>query len=183
MSSRENIISAARELFTTKGYDATSPRDIMDMAHTGQGSFYHHFRSKSQLAKEVLNAVCDDLLGIGRQQLRQDCEPLARIESYLHAEREALRGCRLGRFAYDPALEEAHLREPTTRYFKEVESLLVDAFQSAESSNGKIGVRKPEDLAATSLAVVQGGYVLARIHNDPRYLRRAVDGLWSLLSE
>ncbi len=175
MTTRENIVAAARELFTTNGYAATSPRDIMDQAKAGQGSFYHHFRSKSQLAAEVLSTVCDDLLGVGRKQLQADAAPDARVDAYLRAERDALRGCRLGRFAYDAGLEEAGLREPTTRYFREMEFLLTDAFRD-------YGPRAA-NLAATALAVIQGGYVLSRVHADPAYLRRAVDGFCALLAD
>ena len=177
MTARANILNAARELFATNGYAATSPRDIMDRAKAGQGSFYHHFRSKSQLAAEVLTAVCSDLLGIGGEQLRDGRQPNERIENYLRADRDALRGCRLGRLAYDAGLEEDGLREPTALYFREMEALLTDAFREGGSADPP-----PENLAATALAVVQGGYVLSRIHRDPSLLRRAVEGLCALLT-
>ena len=179
MSSRQSILIAARELFITRGYEATSPRDIMDLAKAGQGSFYHHFRTKAQLGREVLNAVSEDLLGVGRGQLVREGSPTDRLRGYLYAERDALRGCRLGRFAYDVGLDEANLREPTSRYFKEMERLLIGVF--TEIARGS-AVHDAACLSASTLAIVQGGYVLARIHGDPAYLTRAVDGLWSLVN-
>ncbi|MBI4893173.1 MAG: TetR/AcrR family transcriptional regulator [Acidobacteria bacterium] len=177
MSTRENILAAARELFTSRGYEATSPRDIMDRAQVGQGSLYHHFRSKRQLGAEVLQSVCDDLLGVGREQLQAHTSPQERLDGYLHADRDALAGCRLGRFAYDAALNEQELREPSRRYFLEMESLLMAVFTEMEQRAGK-----PEDLTACALAVIQGGYVLSRIHADAAYLRRAVEGFSALVS-
>ena len=56
-----------------------------------------------------------------------------------------------------------------------MEFLLIDAFRDSGLP--------AENLAATALAVVQGGYVLARVHADPAYLRRAVDGLCALLAD
>lgn len=152
----------------------------MNLAKAGQGSFYHHFRSKRQLAAEVLSAVSVDLLGIGREQLQKDAPPLERLKRYLRAERDAVKGCRLGRLAYDAGLNEPELREPTRRYFLEIESLLVELFSSRSCSQSSPG--KPEDLAACTLAVIQGGYVLSRIHNQAAYMRRAVEGLWALLA-
>ena len=178
MNGREKLIEAARELFATKGYDATSPREIMERAKAGQGSFYHHFRSKEGLAHEVLGVVADEMLGVGRRQFDPAREPEDRVDAYLLADRDALRGCRLGRFAYDAGLDEAGLRERTAAYFREIEALLIAAFREGRPRRGA----RPDDLAATTLAVVQGGYVLSRIHDDPAYLRRAVDGLLTLLA-
>jgi AcrR family transcriptional regulator len=174
---KQKILAAARHLFTTQGYDATSPRDVMDLAQAGQGSFYHHFRSKQALAAEALGAISEDLLGIGQEQLAQPGPALHRLSAYLHAERDALRGCLLGRFAYDPGLALEELRNPTARYFAVMEQLLIALFGDWETDLPA----SPAELAATSLAVIQGGYVLSRVHNDPAYLHRAVSGLWALI--
>ena len=48
------LLSAAQELFFSKGYAATSVNDILDTQHISKGSFYHHFESKL----EVLTALC-----------------------------------------------------------------------------------------------------------------------------
>ncbi len=48
------LLKAAKELFFTRGYAATSVNDILDTQHISKGSFYHHFESKL----EVLTALC-----------------------------------------------------------------------------------------------------------------------------
>ncbi|CAJ0557308.1 unnamed protein product, partial [Mesorhabditis spiculigera] len=40
-----------------RGYAATSPRDVMTRAGAGQGSMYHHFSGKHELAVQALSAV------------------------------------------------------------------------------------------------------------------------------
>lgn len=53
---REEILTAAGDLFAQKGYLNTSIQDILDALDTSKGSFYHHFPAKfdllAALAKE-----------------------------------------------------------------------------------------------------------------------------------
>ena len=60
MSSREQLTEAMAELLWERGYAATSPRDVMSRAGVGQGSMYHHFSGKHELAVEALSAVGRD---------------------------------------------------------------------------------------------------------------------------
>lgn len=46
---KEQLISAAWELFLEKGYDATTVNEIIERSQTSRGSFYHHFRGKEDL--------------------------------------------------------------------------------------------------------------------------------------
>lgn len=180
ISSRERIVKSARALFAAKGFGQTSPREVMDAARVGQGSFYHYFRSKRELGKEVLESIAADLLGVGKSQLETEASSKDRLKAYLYAHRDAKAGCRLGRMAYDEGLGDADLREPVTQYFREMETLLTEIFKAATTPNRKRTTPDPADLAACTLAVVQGGYVLARVHDDPAYLKQAIDGFWSL---
>lgn len=50
---RLEILNAAEKLFCTKGYEATSVQDILDVLHASKGGFYHHFASKEELLKTL----------------------------------------------------------------------------------------------------------------------------------
>ncbi|MEM8858829.1 MAG: TetR/AcrR family transcriptional regulator [Chloroflexota bacterium] len=58
---RAKIISAARRLFYTKGYDNTTVRDILDEAEVTNGAFFHHFESKQALMEAVIDVIADEL--------------------------------------------------------------------------------------------------------------------------
>jgi AcrR family transcriptional regulator len=47
--SRQSLLDAARELFSTQGYTATSISDIVSRAGTSVGLPYYHFGSKKQI--------------------------------------------------------------------------------------------------------------------------------------
>ena len=48
-ATRQEILSAAAELFRTKGYDTTSVDDIVLAANLAKGTFYYHFQKKDDL--------------------------------------------------------------------------------------------------------------------------------------
>lgn len=51
---REEILDAAAELFTTRGYAATSTRSIAEAVGIRQASMYYHFARKEDLLHELL---------------------------------------------------------------------------------------------------------------------------------
>lgn len=53
---RRRLIDTARELFATKGYDATSVDDLLAGAGVSKGALYHHFRDKQALFEAVFRA-------------------------------------------------------------------------------------------------------------------------------
>ncbi|MGO1715623.1 MAG: TetR/AcrR family transcriptional regulator, partial [Ancrocorticia populi] len=61
-TSRERLVNAMALLLWEKGYAATSPRDVMAAAEVGQGSFYHHFSGKHELAVAALSQNISELL-------------------------------------------------------------------------------------------------------------------------
>lgn len=48
-STKNIIVDAAWDLFYKNGYDHTTIDDIVEASNTSKGSFYHYFRSKSDL--------------------------------------------------------------------------------------------------------------------------------------
>ncbi|MBX0312473.1 MAG: TetR/AcrR family transcriptional regulator, partial [Sulfurihydrogenibium sp.] len=44
MSTKDKIIVAAKELFSTKGYHETKVSDIVEKAGVAQGTFYLYFK-------------------------------------------------------------------------------------------------------------------------------------------
>ncbi|MCM3784789.1 TetR/AcrR family transcriptional regulator [Neobacillus mesonae] len=51
---RDKLITAARELFSKKGFSETSVGDIIKQINTSKGSLYHHFESKEHLFIYIL---------------------------------------------------------------------------------------------------------------------------------
>lgn len=52
-STRERILDIALELFTERGYDKTSIRDIAERLGTTKAALYYHFKSKADILLEL----------------------------------------------------------------------------------------------------------------------------------
>jgi TetR/AcrR family transcriptional regulator, transcriptional repressor for nem operon len=182
MSARDRLVTATQDLLWERGYAATSPADVQRAAGAGQGSMYHHFAGKQDLAQTALHRSAE--------QMRADAEPLLtgpgpaldRLERYLRRERDSLRGCRMGRMTYDPeVLRTPALLDPVADTLGWLVATVADVVRQAASAEEIDPDLDPDQLAATVVAVVQGGYVLARARQDPAPFDAAVAGAVALL--
>jgi AcrR family transcriptional regulator len=58
---RQTLVSVARQLFTDKGYAATSIEEIIQQAGVARGALYHHFEGKDALFRAVYDEVQADI--------------------------------------------------------------------------------------------------------------------------
>ncbi|QQG96831.1 TetR/AcrR family transcriptional regulator [Mycobacteroides chelonae] len=68
LANRERLISAAREVFSERGLDATLD-DIAARAGLGTGTAYRHFRDKHELASEILSEATEQIAKDARAAL------------------------------------------------------------------------------------------------------------------
>ncbi|MDH3302352.1 MAG: TetR/AcrR family transcriptional regulator [Acidimicrobiia bacterium] len=67
---RREIVDAALELFATKGYAAATVNDILNAVGIAKGTFYHHFTSKEEVMRAVVQQIVDQ--GIERAEAIAD---------------------------------------------------------------------------------------------------------------
>ncbi len=181
MSTREHLITIAKDLLWEQGYEAVSPRAIQERSGAGQGSFYHHFSSKADLATTALKEVAGEMQMAFDAALHTEKPPLDRVRDYLKQPREALRGCRLGRMTQEQVMLQEPLRQPISTYFAYIKQELVAALEQAQREGSLNQTIDATNLATTLVAVVQGGYVLARALQDPQQMEHAIRGALALL--
>lgn len=59
---RDRIVETSQHLFFTQGYERTSIAEIIDAVDIAKGTFYHHFRSKSELLDEIVRRFTSDIV-------------------------------------------------------------------------------------------------------------------------
>ena len=106
----ERLIRSAQELLWERGYVGTSPKAIQLSAEVGQGSMYHHFSGKAELAQAAIERSGAELRASAEEQFTGAGTATERISDYLERDREVLKGCRIGRLTTDGHKPDASLR-------------------------------------------------------------------------
>ena len=177
VTKRQDIIDATKTLLWEHGYQATSPRRIQELSNAGQGCFYHHFKSKKELVAKTLEEVCDERIAEFDRVFGDSGPVIDRIESYLRRPREARKGCRIGRMAWDSAINEVELRRPLERYFQHVESRMLSALEEAAAA-GQLSATVPlENIVALAIGGLQGAFTMRRVMEDPGWYARCIDSI------
>lgn len=183
MGSAERLIASMQELLWERGYSGTSPRAVQKMADVGQGSMYHHFQGKADLAVAAEHLMGRELQTQINERLSSGKTTVDKIAAFLTIDEHVLRGCRLGRLVQDTEVaSNDELRAPIQTMFVWIQQNIASTLEDGRS-NGEI---RPdaniEALAATILAVRQGAYVLARAAQSEEPFRKAADGLIEMLT-
>ena len=83
-TTREEIIYTADQLFYENGYENTSFADIAAEVKISRGNFYHHFKSKDEILKAVIeNRISSTQKLLDDWQVNGD-DPRTRIISFIH---------------------------------------------------------------------------------------------------
>lgn len=177
----DDIIEAAKELLWEKGYDATSPRAIQELSNAGQGSFYHHFKTKKDLAAKTMEAVVAERIARFERIFDHSKPVTRRIEDFLLEAREILKGCPIGRMVWDSAITEEVLRTPIQKYFRYIESRIAADLEQARNAGEIETDIPPEQIATLIIAAIQGALTLGRAMQDPAWYKQTIQGTISLI--
>ncbi|MFF7340285.1 TetR/AcrR family transcriptional regulator [Streptomyces sp. NPDC008163] len=183
MSTPDRLIEATRELLWERGYVGMSPKAIQQQARVGQGSMYHHFTGKPDLALTAIRRTADELRETADRVLDTPGSAYERISAYLLRERDVLRGCPVGRLTMDPdIIASDELREPVDETIAWLRGRLAGIVREGVGRGEFAPGVVPEEIAASIVATVQGGYVLARASGSADAFDAAARGLLSLLA-
>ncbi|MCY1144195.1 TetR/AcrR family transcriptional regulator [Actinoplanes sp. Pm04-4] len=179
---RTRLVESMADLLWERGYVGTSPSAVLNRAGVGQGSLYHHFTGKADLAVAGIHRNADTLTQAAREALDGPGTAYERLERFLLRDRDVLRGCRIGRMTQDPdVFTDDLLRQPVAEALAGVRKTIAAVIEQGQARGEFVRGLAPDDLAATILSTLQGGYVLARAELDEQQFHAAVRGLLALL--
>jgi TetR/AcrR family transcriptional repressor of nem operon len=178
MSKREALTEAAAALLWERGYAGTSPAMILRHSNAGQGSMYHHFSGKAELAVAAMTHMSDQLRAKVEASLASGDSAIARVGAYLDSERDPLADCRMGRLVHDhDVVSDDRLRAPAAEFFAWLRQRLAEVLAEGVHSGELRPDADVETIASLAVAAVQGGYVLSRAQQDPEEFQRAITGV------
>lgn len=133
---RDRIQQVALELFTERGYDGTSLREIAERLDVTKAALYYHFRTKEDIVQCLVAeaaAGVTEIVDWGREQddpVQTRAEVLRRFAAFIEG--------RLGqvmRFVQQniPAMKEINLHHDLGERMKELFALICSAEEDAET--------------------------------------------------
>lgn len=183
LGTQERLVRSTQELLWERGYVGTSPKAILERAGVGQGSMYHHFSGKSDLALAAIRRTAESMRQTAEECLAAPGTAYERVAAYLLRERRVLRGCPIGRMTQDrDVVRSPELRAPLDEMFGWLQGRIAEVLTDGQRRGELAAGLDPATTAATVAAVVQGGYVLARAADDAAPFDAAVEGVLALLA-
>ena len=78
-TTRNNLLSAARECFFRQGYENTHTDSILEQAGVSRGAMYHHFATKRDLFEAVYVSVVDETIQHASKRHIESTSPLEEL--------------------------------------------------------------------------------------------------------
>jgi TetR/AcrR family transcriptional regulator, transcriptional repressor for nem operon len=183
---RERIVQAAAELVAEKGAMAMSLDDVGTRAAASRSQLYHYFENRADLIRAVVNATSDAIVG-GQDELLLDVEDWPGLERWMDAlvamqvQRQARGGCPLGSLAGQLAERDPQARAALADGLGRWQDSIRRALEALQARGELRDDADPDALAATVMALIQGGLLLTQVRRDPQQLRAALDDALTLL--
>lgn len=180
---RERILDAAQDLILDHGYGSTTVEAVVTRAGITKGAFFHHFGSKSDLARALVEryALMDrQLLEHHLERARKlASDPLQQLlvlvglyEEDFEALAEPFPGCLFASYIYENKLFDAGtlavLRESTLMWRAVVKEML-EKVAAAHPPRVPVDL---ESLADLFYALPEGSYVMTKTLSDKTLLAR-----------
>jgi len=168
-STRERLVQAARNLFLTRGYEATGIAEILRESGANSGSLYYFFKTKEDLLLAVLDWYVANLHAqVVDPVFARMTEPIERVLGILGGYRVMLttsdcrKGCPIGNLALEMSEKSEAVREKIALNFENWRTVIRQCLIEA-------GDRLPDDidpdkLSSFILTVMEGAIMQARAH-------------------
>ena len=182
--SKLRLLDAAIDAIRANGYDATTVDDVCAAASLTKGAFFHHFRSKDDLAIAAAQRWGDTtgaLFETAPHHLPDD--PRERVLAYIDFRKALLRGapkdfsCLLGTMVQATYASRPAIREACRTGIFGHAATLVDDIEAAKARYASDAEWTAESLALHTQAVLQGAFILAKADDGARIAVESLDHL------
>lgn len=79
-SGADEILSAARDLFAERGFEAVSVSAIAQRAGSSKANVFHHFQNKEELYNQIMQGAVDRMTDEFQHAITSESDPSIRIE-------------------------------------------------------------------------------------------------------
>lgn len=176
-ATRQRILAAAEPLLLTQGYGGTSVDDVLAAASVTKGAFFHHFPSKLDLARALLERYVEvDLAQLDETMARAEelaRDPLQQLLLFVGLYRELLTdvtepydGCLMATYTYEAGLVGDELLDVIADDFQTWHDRIGAKLAEVAAVHPPVVDVDLDSLADMLLALVEGGFVMTRVRGD-----------------
>jgi TetR/AcrR family transcriptional repressor of nem operon len=195
--SKTKLLEAALRAIRTEGYAGTTVDDVCGQAGVTKGSFFHHFKSKNDLALsavEYWESVTGQLFATAPYQSLAD--PLKRLLGYVEFRAAILTGeladytCLLGTLVQETYATHPQLRAACDRGMSAHIGALLGDIEAAKQRYAPHATWTAESVGYFVQSVLQGSFIFAKakqdaatVHDNLQHLRRYLNFLFNRPSQ
>ncbi len=181
---RTRLLDAAMAVIRAQGYSATTVDDICRAAGLTKGAFFHHFRSKEDLAVAAaahFSEMAESLFDAAPYRALAD--PLDRLLGYIDFRSAIIDGpipqftCLLGTMVQEAYDTHPAIRQACDTYIGVHAAGVARDIAAAKALYAPDATWSAESLALYTQAVLQGAFVLAKAKGGPEVARACVSHL------
>ena len=185
-ATRARIVRAGAELVAERGAAGVSLDEVGARASASRSQLYHYFQDRDDLIRAIIDATTDAVLA-AQDELFSELDSWAGIDRWFAAleaiqrQRQARGGCPIGSLVGQLAERDPLARAALAGGFDRWEGHLRDGLGRMQHHGTLAPYADPSELATATMALLQGGLLLAQVRRDPDQLRIALDAARSLL--
>jgi TetR/AcrR family transcriptional regulator, transcriptional repressor for nem operon len=187
---RTRLLDAAMQVIRAQGYSATTVDDICGAAELTKGAFFHHFKSKEDLAVAAaahFSEIAERLFAAAPYHKLPD--PLDRLIGYVDFRSAILTGpvpeftCLLGTMVQEAYDTHPAIRRACDTYIGVHAAGVAQDIAAAKALYAPEASWSTESLALYTQAVLQGAFVLAKAKGGAEVARDCVAHLRRYLEQ
>ncbi|QND51664.1 TetR/AcrR family transcriptional regulator [Phyllobacterium sp. 628] len=172
--SKIKLLDAAMLVIRTKGYAATRIEDVCEAAGLTKGSFFHHFKSKEDLAiatAQHFSAMAD--AGFAQAPYQSIADPLDRLLGYVDFRQAMVKGpfpdftCLLGTMVQETYETHPAIRDACEAHISSHAHAVTADVAAAKAAYAPDAPFSADSLGLFTQAVVQGAFILAKARQNP----------------
>ena len=181
------VLDAAVRCFWSRGYEATSIRDLIEQTGLTGASIYNAFGDKRAFYQRALDHYVESSIG-ERMRRCEAMEPLEAIETFFaEVVKRSLddphhMGCMLVNAALDVTPEDPEFQGLVATVLSRIETFFLCRIREGQANGSINRSQAAEELARHLLGVLMGVRVLARVRPDRALLEGAVTPALALLA-